>query len=111
MEKRKHARFNSTNLLSYACVNAENTVVQQGMGKTLDVSEGGILLETHVPIDPSHRVQLDIGFRDDVVEMTGDVAYTRTGETGRSESGIRFGEHSEKDHEVLLKFIEGFQKV
>lgn len=110
MEKRKHTRYNSTNLLSYACVNAENTVVQQGMGKTLDVSEGGILLETHVPIDPSHKVHLDIGFRDDVVAIVGDVAYTRTGKTGRAESGIRFGEHSDKDREILLKFIEGFQK-
>jgi len=111
MEKREHRRFNSTNLLSYACINTENIVVQQGMGKTLDVSQGGILLETHVPIDPSHKVHLDIGFRDEVVKMVGDVVYTRTGQSGRSESGIHFVEHSEKDHEILLRFIDGFQCV
>ncbi|BCS95795.1 hypothetical protein DSLASN_14270 [Desulfoluna limicola] len=111
MEKRKHSRFNSSNLLSYTCVNAENTVVQQGMGKTLDVSEGGILLETHVPIDAQHTVHLDIGFKDDVAEIVGKVAYSRQGESGREESGIRFEEYGDESRQVLQRFIEEFKGI
>ncbi|WP_300670490.1 PilZ domain-containing protein [Desulfoluna sp.] len=111
MEKRKFIRFNSTNLLSYTCMNAENVVVQQGMGKTLDVSEGGILLETHVPIAPEHHVQLDIGFKDEVAEISGHVAYSRKGENGRSESGIQFGDLSKESHQILLRFIESFNRL
>lgn len=111
MEKRQHSRINSSNLLSYTCVNAENTVVQQGMGKTLDVSEGGILLETHVPIDSQHLVYLDIGFKDDVAELIGKVAYTRNGESGRVESGIRFEEYGDETRQVLQQFIEEFKGV
>ena len=41
-EFRKHDRFDALNLLSYFCVDAENQTVQQGMGRTLNVSETGI---------------------------------------------------------------------
>ncbi len=109
MEKRKHSRINSSNLLSYTCVNAENIVVQQGMGKTLDVSEGGILLETHVSIDSQYLVHLDIGFKDDVAEIVGKVAYTRKGESGRIESGIRFEEYGDESRQVLQQFIKDFK--
>ena len=111
MEKRKYTRFNSSNLLSYTCMNSENMVVQQGMGKTLDVSEGGILLETHVPIDPQYIVHLDIGFKDEVVKIVGNVAYTRQGENGRAESGIRFEDLTGKGNEILLNFIESFKSM
>jgi hypothetical protein len=40
-EKRKHARFNSLNL-SYVCLDENNQVIKQGMGRTLNVSESGI---------------------------------------------------------------------
>jgi hypothetical protein len=111
MEKRKYTRITSSNLLSYTCMNIENMVVQQGMGKTLDVSEGGILLETHVPIDAGDTVHLDIGFKDEVATIVGNVAYTRQGENGRAESGIRFEACSDKGHEILLSFIENFKRM
>lgn len=111
MEKRKHTRILSTNLLAYLCVDGNGIVVQQGMGKTLDVSEGGILLETHVPIDPRHMVHLDIGFRDEVATLVGRVTYSRTGETGRWESGIHFEEHSDTSHEMLCQFIASFNSL
>lgn len=111
MEKRKHIRYTSTNLLSYICVNANDAVVQQGMGKTLDVSEGGILLETHVPIDPDNTVHLDIGFKDDVVRLVGEVAYTRKGESGRAESGIHFKTYDDESRQILRRFIESFNGV
>ena len=108
MENRKHQRFDSKNLLSYTCVDKEGVVVQQGMGKTLDVSEGGILLETHVPINTEHEVHLDIGFKDDVAEIIGEVAYTRASDSGRAESGIRFQKHSAESHAILLAFVKSF---
>lgn len=108
MEKRKYPRINSSNLLSYACVNSDNKVIQQGMGKTLDVSEGGILLETHVSLEMECNIHFDIGFRDEVARIVGRVVYARAGEKGRIESGIHFEEYSQKNHHILLRFIESF---
>ena len=61
-EKRKHPRVNALNL-SYICLDEDQQVIKQGMGRTLNVSESGILLETHFPIEarahgrPEHRFQ------------------------------------------------------
>ena len=35
-EKRKHARINSLNL-SYVCLDENNKIIKQGMGRTLNV--------------------------------------------------------------------------
>ena len=44
-EKRKHYRVDSLNLLSYTCQDEEGNLVKHGMGRTLNVSESGILLK------------------------------------------------------------------
>jgi hypothetical protein len=76
-EKRKHARFNSLNL-SYVCLDENNKIIKQGMGRTLNVSESGILLETHFPIDKSHIVTLTLGLGEDLVDIKGRPIHTRT---------------------------------
>ena len=51
-DKRKNQRIDSHNLLTYSCLDKNGAVITQGMGRTLDVSEGGILLETQAKLDP-----------------------------------------------------------
>ncbi len=58
--KRTNQRVKSSNLLSYICLDEKNNEMMQGMGRTLNVSESGIMLETHVPIDPHYIVSLTI---------------------------------------------------
>jgi len=67
-EKRKHTRINSLNL-SYVCLDENNQIFKQGMGRTLNVSESGILLETHFPIDDQYIVRLILGLEEDLVEI------------------------------------------
>jgi len=43
-DKRLHLRIDSLNLLAYSCIDDTGQVVVQGMGRTLNVSQGGILL-------------------------------------------------------------------
>ena len=54
-DKRKHERIRSLNL-SYICLDEEKNIVKQGMGRTLNLSESGLLLETHFPIESRHIV-------------------------------------------------------
>ena len=65
--KRKHQRFASLNL-SYVCLDENNNVVTQGMGRTLNISESGILLETNFPIELKYLVLLTIGLEEDETE-------------------------------------------
>ena len=79
-DKRQHPRIDSLNLISYVCIDETDTDVIQGMGRTLNVSEGGILLETHIQIDPKHTLSLTIGLEEDLVDIKGEVAHSKPGE-------------------------------
>lgn len=107
-DKRKHSRTRSLNLLAYECLDENQDVVRQGMGRTLDVSEGGILLETHAPIDLHHTISLKIGLEDDMTEISGSVAYSRAGKSGRYESGIEFDRNNEAALQILKVYIKAF---
>ena len=107
-DRRLHPRFKSLNLLSYVLIDDGNDAVRQGMGRTLDVSEGGILLETHAPIDPRLTVSLKIGLRDDVADIKGNIVYTRKSQRGRVESGIAFRNPDNVQLNILRKYIKAF---
>ena len=109
--KRKHTRFGSLNLLSYVCIDEQNNKVKQGMGRTLNVSEGGILLETHILIDSQYTVSLTIGLEDDLMtDINGKVVHSKDGEAGRFETGIEFHEIDEATLQILRKYIKAFEK-
>jgi hypothetical protein len=107
-EKRKHARINSLNL-SYVCLDENNKIVKQGMGRSLNVSESGILLETHFPIDDQHIVTLTLGLEEDLVDIKGRPIHTRKNDAGKYEVGIEFLKSNEKTRKSLKKFIDSFQ--
>jgi hypothetical protein len=109
-EKRKHPRIDSLNLLSFLVTDENEDIVMQGVGRTLNVSAGGILLETHVPLDPKHTVSLFIALEDDLVDVKGRIIHTRQGEAGKYNTGIAFAEPDEPTARILKKFIEVFQK-
>jgi len=104
-DKRKNQRIKSPNLLVYLCLDEQKNEVIQGMGRTLNVSEGGILLETHVPIDPRHTVLLTIAMEEDLMHFKGKIAHSREREDGRFESGVEFLEMDERKCRFLKQYM------
>ena len=45
-EKRKHARVRTMNAISYICVDDDGNQIDEGMGTTVDISQGGAFIET-----------------------------------------------------------------
>ena len=109
-DKRYHSRINSLNLLSYVCIDKTNQIVAQGIGRTLNVSEGGILLETHIQIDSRCKMSLTIGFEDEVADIEGKIVHSKPHESGMHEAGIHFLELDENSSRVLKKYIKAFKK-
>ena len=107
-EKRKYSRIDSINLLNYIYFDENEEEANQGMGRTLNVSEAGILLETHNPMDTSHTVSLTIGFKEDVVDIKGKVIYLKERSDAMYESGIEFFEMDETARSILKKYIKAF---
>ena len=111
-DKRLHKRIDALNLLSYVCIDENDQVVLQGMGRTLNVSQGGILLETHIQMDSKYTVSLTIGLEEGLVDIKGEIAHSSPGK-GKGEnyeSGIQFLEMDEPVLQVLKKYVKAFEK-
>ena len=110
--KRKHERIRSLNL-SYFCLDEDENIVKQGMGRTLNISESGILLETHFPIEFKHTVQLTLSLEEDLLDIQGKPIHAKSTGEGRYEIGIQFFELDQNTNRVLKKFINivGTQKA
>jgi hypothetical protein len=80
------------------------------MGRTLNVSQGGILLETHVEIDSKYTVSLTIGLEEDLVDINGEIIRSTQGKDDNYESGIRFHEMDEAAFQILMKYIKAFEE-
>ena len=102
--KRKHRRIASLNL-SFICLDEDNNIVKQGMGRTLNLSESGILLETHFPIKLEYLVLLTIALKEDLLEIKGKPIHVRSVETGEFEVGIEFLEPDQDSIRLLESFI------
>jgi c-di-GMP-binding flagellar brake protein YcgR len=107
-EKRKYSRIDSINLLNYVYFDESEEELNQGMGRTLNVSEAGILLETHNPLQITHTISLTIGFKEDVVDIKGRVVYTHQNAKTMYESGIEFFEMDDSARYVLSQYITAF---
>ena len=107
-EKRRHIRIDSLNL-SHITVSEEGEIVYQGMGRTLNLSESGILLETKFEIPAGDLLMLSIGLEDDLMELKGKVVFSKETEPGVHKTGIEFTDTGEAVLPRLRGFIQTFQ--
>jgi hypothetical protein len=111
INKRKHERVGALNLLSYVSMDSEGKEWNQGMGRTLNISESGLQLETNEPIQTKYILLISIGIEDQLVDIKGKVVYTNRGDSGMFEAGIEFIEVKPEALMVLKKYISEFNKL
>jgi c-di-GMP-binding flagellar brake protein YcgR len=105
VEKREVPRIDSPNLLSYVCLDENKAELTQGMGRTLNISTGGILLETHISMNPHQMIALTIAMEDDMIEIRGEVTHCNKRADGKFEIGVRFIEKDDAKENFLKQFI------
>ncbi len=105
--RRKNYRLNSLNLLNIG-VYENGSLIKQGIGRTLNVSESGILFESYFPIKPESEVQLSIGLEEDLVEIKGKVIHTMQDSARKYKIGIKFNKIKKLDFDVLKVYIADF---
>ncbi|MDY0211624.1 MAG: PilZ domain-containing protein [Desulfuromonadaceae bacterium] len=106
-ERRKHPRFETLNLIYYV-VRGDGSYLTQDMGRTLDASERGLLMETRTPLVEGLQIQMDIGLADTILNLTGVVIYSRMEETGMYLSGIEFDSMDADNRHQLMEYLEQF---
>lgn len=110
MEKRKKPRIGSHNLVSYMCVDANGHEVKQGIGRTLNISEEGILLETHTSMDPECTVSLSVGLEEEIRDFRGKITHSKGREDGKYENGIEFLTMNTDEMRFLQQIITIFEE-
>ncbi len=96
-EKRKHPRIETQNVISYMCTDEEGNQLGEGVGETMNISQGGILLKTPLPIESEYILLTTIDLKNNTIDIKGKVAHSQRDESGKFETGIRFlGTYDEK---------------
>ncbi len=109
-ERRRFIRPEALNLLDYLVVNNQGRQGEYSMGRTLNVSEGGILLESHIPLPQGEQVMITLGLKDELIDVMGRIIYT-TFKDGRHQNGIEFFHVADHDKRILHKYIEAFHET
>jgi hypothetical protein len=99
IDRRKHVRIKTRNLIAYMCMDGKGRLFSQGMGKASNVSRRGLMLETFDPVDSNSVSLMATGNDNDLIKIQGSVIYCRKADTGMYQTGISFvGRNSEMDH-------------
>ena len=106
-ERRRFIRPEALNLLDYLVVDTQGRHGEYSMGRTLNVSNGGILMETHIPLPVGQQVMITLGLEENLVDIMGRIVYA-TCSGGKHQNGIEFSHMAQTDRIILERYIEAF---
>lgn len=107
LERRHYIRPETLNLLDYLVVDEQGRQGNYSMARTLNVSRGGILMETHIQLPQGQQVMITLGLKDRLIDVMGRIVHT-TVSSGRYQHGIEFFHVSDRDKRVLDAYVAAF---
>jgi len=84
---------------------------KQGRGKSVNISQGGILIETHAPFEWQDILLLSIDIEDESASIKGKVIYCNAANFGKFRTGIQFLETNEKIVSFVIGLLETYSKL
>lgn len=106
-ERRSKTRVATLNFVHYLLDGSEGAQAED-MGRTLDASERGLLIQTHVPLPVGQRISLSLGLGEDIIELRGEVVHCTEDESGMYRSGIEFDPLTADQQIRLSAFLKNF---
>ena len=108
VNRRQHVRIKTDNLISHEAIGMDGQVTSRSMGKALNVSRSGILLETSYPIVAEGISLMAVDLNDKLIEMKGRPIYCRETYTGMYQTGISFIGTEEDTARFAVRLIKLF---
>jgi hypothetical protein len=88
------------------CCDDAGRTLKQGMGRAVDISQNGLMLECESPVELESISLMSVDLEDQLIEISGKVAYSRRSPNGRFRVGVKFcGSHDEN-----VRFAAGLIK-
>ena len=97
-------------LLDFVVVDEYGQHGDYTMGRTLNVSRGGILMETHLEMQKGQWVMVTMELKNALLNVMGKIVYVSFA-NGRYRYGIEFFHVPEEDQERLNAYVEFFQSL
>jgi hypothetical protein len=105
VEKRKSPRIGSINL-SYICLDKEGNVLHQAMGRTLNISEGGFLIEIYYPMQEEYTLMASIGIEDNTIDIKGNIIHCKSSGDGKYIAGVEITSIKDEERSLWVNFIQ-----
>lgn len=113
LKRRKSERSRTLNPVDYVILGEDGSRLSRGMGRTRNVSEGGLLLETHRALQDGQIVLITLGLKNEVVRLRGRVIHQEPPVSFSDETrycaGVKFTDVTRKGLETLKKYIEALE--
>lgn len=109
-ELRRHSRIENSMLLKYHLFDNRGKPIGYGKGRTVNLSQSGILLESNEPLEGIFviLITLNIGVE---VKLKGRLVHsTLQQDSGNYLSGIEFVGEKEKQVESIVEFIKAYYR-
>ncbi len=103
-EKRQFERQDSEHLLNFLVYENDGRQTVYSMGKTLDVSENGLKLETRYPMHANDTLLITVGLEDELIDLLGEVRYIGKTSDSSYVTGILFSDISQKGKRILKQY-------
>lgn len=108
VEKRNHPRLDTTTPVAFTCFDEKGAVGNRGTGKALNISQGGILLETRDLVTCPFIRLATLDKEKKPIIFKGRVVFAKPLEGKRFEVGIRFGGNRQQNLDALTRFVKTF---
>lgn len=103
---RRHPRIASLNLVSYTHFDENGNPDYEDLGRTKDLSTGGILLECNRSFTIGTELEVQVAIHDELVTGKGEI--TRVDpvpNSNKCDIGVKFVQISDKDRQSINKFL------
>ena len=110
LERRRHPRIDTLELVSFENYETTKTELMMGMGKTLDLSLGGMCLESRHALPLGSNLKLSIALVDDVISVEGKIMSLTLTDDLNVKVHIEFDPLTDEAEEKLSKFLDGIQE-
>lgn len=108
--KRRSPRIESENSVGYVLFDKMRVKVDQGSGRTKNLSQNGVLLETKKVLNGAYVVLVTINLDGKKVKVKGKVVTSRFDESlGCFLSGIEFIGPKDEQLEAIVAFVKAYQ--
>ncbi len=109
-DQRKHPRVPTSNLIAFSVYDEDGRLVNQSMAKALNISQGGILIESASLIEADWISLMSADTQNELVEVRGRVRFSKENENGMFEIGISFEGTPEEKVEFAKRLVKVFHR-